>query len=75
MRNSLIISVIIHLVVIGIAAFWSSGFRQWHRKIDVYQVQLVSMPPLPKKITMEETSPKPLPVEKKIPEMPDGILD
>jgi TonB family protein len=71
MRNSVIISVIIHLAVIGMAAFWSSGFRQWHRKIDVYQVELVSIPPLPQKVTMEETKSKPVPVEKKIPEMPD----
>jgi len=69
MRIPIITSLIIHIMVIGIAAVWSSGFRHWHRKIDVYQVELVSLPPLPKKITMEETSPKPVPVEKKIPEM------
>lgn len=71
MRISILTSLIIHILVIGVAAVWSSGFRNWHRKIDVYQVELVSMPPLPKKITMEETSPKPVPVEKKIPEIAD----
>lgn len=69
MRIPIITSLIIHVIVIGLAAVWSSGFRHWHRKIDVYQVELVSMPPLPKKITMEETNPKPVPIEKKIPEM------
>lgn len=69
MRIPIITSLIIHLIVIGLAAAWSSGFRHWHRKIDVYQVELVSMPPLPKKVTLEETKPKPVPIEKKIPEM------
>lgn len=68
MRMSIITSLILHILVISLAAIWSSGFRHWHRKIDVYQVELVSLPPLPKKITMEETSPKPVPVEKKVPE-------
>ena len=67
MRFSIITSLIIHITVIGLAAAWSSGFRHWHRKIDVYQVELVSMPPLPKKVTMEETNPEPVPVEKKMP--------
>jgi TonB family protein len=69
MRISIVTSLIIHIIVIGLAAAWSSGFRHWHRKIDVYQVELVSMPPVPKKITMEETDLKPVPIEKKIPEM------
>ena len=65
MRKSIIISLIVHVIVIGSAAAWTSGFRHWHRKIDVYQVELVSMPPLPQKITMEKTAPEPVPVEKK----------
>jgi TonB family protein len=71
MRTSIIASLLIHIVVIGLAVIWSTGFRHWHRKIDVYQVELVSMPPLPKKVTMEEASPRPIPVEKKIPQMTD----
>ncbi len=71
MRKSLIASTIIHLIIIGAAVVWSLGFHQWSRKIDVYQVQLVSMPPPPpKKVTMEESKPKPVPIEKKVPETP-----
>lgn len=71
MRKSIIASTIIHLIVIGAAVIWSLGFSRWPRKIDVYQVQLVSMPPPPpKKVTMEESKPKPVPVEKKVPETP-----
>lgn len=71
MRKSLIASTIIHLVIIGTAVVWSLGFSRWPRKIDVYKVQLVSMPPPPpKKVTMEESKPKPVPVEKKVPTTP-----
>lgn len=68
MKKELVISTMIHLVIVATMAIWSTAFRHWQRKIDVYQVELVSMPPLPPKVTMEETPPKPAPVEKKPPE-------
>jgi TonB family protein len=61
MRSSVIISLFLHIILIGFVIGWSSVSPRWPRKIEVYRVALVR-PPAPKKeLTMKESSPKPVP--------------
>ncbi len=59
MRIPVLISIALHISVIVFLIFWSTTSRLFPRKMDVYQVELVSMPPPVKKVTMKKESPKP----------------
>jgi len=72
MRSAVIVSLSLHIILIGLVIGWSSVFPRWPRKIDVYRVELVRMPAPKKEVTMKESAPKPAPpapkpVKKEVP--------
>ncbi len=59
MKKSVIISAIIHIVILAGIAIISSSSAPWLRDFDVYQVELVQLPPQPKKVTMKKPEQQP----------------